>query len=86
VANELNPNHPAVVAARDHWHKIVALLMAQRNQKRVVITDAEIHQLIADNEGCAVTIKFDDNVGIILTLVNGEEAERLAREEGGLPV
>ncbi len=79
---ELNPNHPAVRGAADHWHKIAALLMKKLGKRRVTISPREISEL----EGMAITIRFDDNIGIELQLVTMEEGERLARKEGGLPV
>lgn len=83
---ELNPNHPATVAAREQWHKIVALLMAQRGNTRIVISEREVTDFAVKYHGSAVVIQFKDGVGIILRLVDEKEADRLAREEGGLPV
>lgn len=81
---ELNPNHKATQAAHDQWHKITALLMHKIGVKQIVIMTKEINQ--AFSAQLNITVQFDDNVGIILSLVNDAEAEALARKEGGLLV
>lgn len=82
MMTELNPNHPVTQAVHDHWHKIAALLMAKMGKRRIVIGPHEISNL----EGQNITIRFDDSIGIELRLVSDEEAARLVRKEGGLPV
>jgi hypothetical protein len=82
---EINPNHPVTMAVHDHWHKIALLLMLKMGKPRVVITPAEIQQLLYSNIG-GITIRTDDEIGIILEIVTPEKAEELARKEGGLPV
>jgi hypothetical protein len=81
---ELNPNHPVTSAMSEQWHKIVVLLMMKFNKPHIEITVDEIEKLASSNLG-AVTIREKDNK-IILDLVSWKEAERLARQEGGLPV
>lgn len=85
VAMELNPNHPSTRGAHDNWHKIVAMIMHQRGLKRIQITVKDVERFSKDYSGSAVTIRFDDTDGITLTLISMEEAEKLARKEGGLP-
>lgn len=77
---ELNPNHPVTQEAHELWHKIAALLVMQEGGS-VTIPESVILQL----EGKAITIKFVDGVGIELNIVSMAEAEKLARQEGGLP-
>ncbi len=80
---ELNPNHPATTRVRDHWHKICAILMLKFGKTDVEITLEDL-ELIADNEKAIV---IDERGGrCFIRLVTMEEGERLAREEGGLPV
>lgn len=76
---ELNPKHPVTREAHNHWHKIAALLVLRTGQKKVVIPTSEIMKL----EGLNITIRFDDAIGIELTLVDGKEAIDLLRKEGG---
>lgn len=83
---ELNPNHPVTIASRDLWHKIVAMIMTVQGRKKLQITPREVERCMKALDGSAVTIKFDDFNGITLQVVSAAEAERLAREEGGLPV
>ena len=84
VAGEINPNHPVTAGLRDHWHKIVALLLSKYDLGRVIITLADFAKLERELPNGAVVVK-DCEDGIHLRLASRAEAERLAREEGGLP-
>lgn len=84
--NELNPNHPVTQFARDQWVKIVALLMMMENKTSIQIPRHVIDKAFIKSGNLNVTIQFDDREGILLRLVGNEEAERLAKEEGGLPI
>lgn len=86
MIEELNPNHPVTRTVHDHWHKIVAILIARPPYNgKAEITEEEIARWAEEYEGSAVVIKDSDHK-LRLWLVNPEEAERLAREEGGLPI
>lgn len=80
---ELNPNHPVTRTMAGQWHKIVALLMVKFGQSHIEISESEVATALA-GEMKAVAIRERDNA-IVLDLVSMKEAERLAREEGGLP-
>lgn len=82
---ELNPNHAVTAEVREQWHKIVALLMSKFGKREVTITPKEIDRALTDVRGVNITVRFDDDRGIILKLVSDAEAVRLAKEEGGLP-
>ena len=84
MSDELNPNHPATREVHDHWHKIAALMMFKMGVKRYVITPDEVFK--AFKADLNITVKFSDEQGIILTLVDSTEAGRLARQEGGLAI
>ena len=81
--HELNPDHPVTRAAHDNWHKILAVLM-----HKLALTQTEISiddiQRFAGSEYAAVVLREKNGV-MYLSLVNARDAERLAREEGGLP-
>lgn len=80
--DELNPNHPVVIEAREHWHKFCAILMQKMGQTEVEITLDDVMKF-GDNENAIV---LDQRGGrCVLRLVSMEEGERLAREAGGLP-
>lgn len=81
--NELNPDHPVTRGVHDHWHKIVALLMHKLGMTTAVITPADM-EAFSRSEFAAVTISDKRDV-ITLQLVNRTDAERLAKQEGGLP-
>jgi hypothetical protein len=80
-----NPNHPVSQSVEGQWHKIAAMLVSRTGKRRLVITLAEVEKLANAPEGINITVRFDDSQGIVLTLVTDAEAERLAKEEGGLP-
>jgi len=85
MRKELNPNHAVTQEMRDNWHKIAAIIMYKMKLKRVVITLEDIATLgdfLQDGAICAHP--SEDTLEIFL--VDGIEAQRLVREEGGLPV
>ena len=82
--SELNPNHPVTREPHDHWYKIAALILWRLGKKRFIITPDEVYK--AFKEDLNITVRFSDEVGIELTLVDSKEASRLARKEGGLAV
>ncbi len=85
MSSEKNPNHAATVAVREQWHKIAALLVAKFGKREVTISVQEIDRAMSDPAGINITVRFSDERGIILKLVDDAEADRLANEEGGLP-
>jgi hypothetical protein len=80
-----NPNHPVSRAAENLWHKIAALLVFKTGATEAFISTADFERLAARPGGTNITIRFTDT-GVHLQLVSDAEAERLAREQGGLPV
>lgn len=80
---ELNPNHPVLNEAREHWHKFCAILMNKLGKTEVEITADDVMEL-GDNQ---MGIVLDMRGGrCVLRMVSMAEGERLARREGGLPV
>lgn len=85
MSHELNPNHPVTMAAHDHWHKIVALLMMMREETEVEIPVSEIQKHLTDDPAeMKVVVLQDTGRSLVLRLVTLEEGQRLAREAGGL--
>jgi hypothetical protein len=81
--SELNPNHPVTREVHDHWHKVCGILMMKLGKDAVEITESDVTAL-GDNERAVVA---DCRGGrFVVRLVTMEEGEKLAREEGGLPV
>lgn len=82
--SELNPNHPVTRGLHDHWHKLCAILMVKLGVSSVRITEGELLEIcsrtglniVADERGGALTLR----------LVDDEEAAKLAKEAGGLPI
>jgi len=84
--DEINPNHPVTRAMHDHWHKIVAILLSRPPYNgRAEITESEIAKWGDKYEGHAVVIK-ETQGKLVLYMVDAQEAQRLARQEGGLPI
>lgn len=86
---EINPNHPVTREVHDHWHKIAALLLMKitggKKGKIVRISVAEIQRMTAENDMIAVVLQERGDY-MELRIVDSEEAKRLAKQEGGLPV
>jgi hypothetical protein len=78
----INPNHPVTQSAEENWHKIVALLVLQAGG-RMSISSSEIESLI-DGPPSAVVVKYNRD-SIDLWMVSEAEAQRMGREEGGMP-
>ena len=83
---ELNPNHPVALEVLEQWHKLAAIVLYVLGKRELEITETDIQDFRAAlGEGAAIVC--DTRGGkLTLRLVNGVEALRLAREEGGLPV
>lgn len=67
------------------WQKVAALLVIQTGKEEVVISPAELQRALGKPGGVNITIEFRDDIGIRLRIVDDVEAERLSREQGGLP-
>lgn len=81
---ELNPNHAVTSEVREQWHKFCALLLHKFGATEVSITAQDVESL--QKSGLAnITVRATD-AEIILKLVDDDEAERLAKKEGGLPI
>jgi hypothetical protein len=83
--NEKNPNHPVTRTVHDHWHKIVAILISRAPYNgKVEITEEEILKWAEKYDGYTVVLHSSRDK-MTLYLADDKEADRLAREEGGLP-
>lgn len=78
----LNPNHAVTQAIAEQWHKLCALAVAKAGG-HIVITLRDIKQFAPGELNITVQELPD---GLHLRIVNNAEAERLARQEGGLPI
>lgn len=82
----LNPNHPVMRAAEDHWFKIAALLLLKLPRAEAVITPADILALENHFDGEMPTIVLNDRKeGLHVYFITATEVDVLAREAGGLP-
>ena len=79
-----NPNHPVVREMENQWYKLCALALFKLGKTELRITAADIEAF--SSSGLAnITVHPKDDV-ITLRLVSDEEAMRLSKQEGGLPV
>lgn len=78
--SELNPNHEMTAAMREQWQKIAAVLVTKLGGGHIVLTAEDIMQYPSNS---FMTIEEKED-GIHLRMVDQKEAERLAKEEGGL--
>lgn len=82
---ELNPHHETTQKVHNYWHTILALFMHQQGIKKATITMADIAKFNQEyGVGAGVTVQENQD-GLHLTIVTNEEADKLARENGGLP-
>lgn len=84
MSDALNPNHPVTREMSDQWHKLCALVMHKAGMVECKIRAYDMERLSASNRANIVVESAGDT--ITLRLVGDQEAARLAREEGGLPV
>lgn len=86
---KLNPNNEVVQAVDDQWHKIVYVIMRKLGVENVDITMEDIKRVQEESNRFAVCLdclshgKLEPTMAV--RILPMEEAERLAREEGGLP-
>lgn len=79
-----NPNHPVVRQLETEWHKIVAVILCDLGRTEYQITPEMISRFAEMYpDGAVVADCRQDR--FVLRLVDNDEAERLARKEGGLP-
>lgn len=81
---ELNPNHKVVRQARDHWHKIAALIMVKIGKTELEITLDDINKMAAGNVNIVLDSRGERETGVLRVLiVDDKTAAELARREGG---
>ncbi len=83
---ERNPNHPVTRALHDHWHKLCAIALYTLGAPELEITEDDIAKFSAALGPGASIVADTRGGGLVLRLVNGAEAERLVRKEGGLAI
>lgn len=75
-----NPNHPVVKKLDQEWHKLCAILIRMMGVDTVEILPEDVAAIQGMN-----IVADARNGRFLLYLVNDEDAERLAKEAGGLP-
>jgi hypothetical protein len=80
---EKNPNHPVTQMVRGQWHTLCALALFKAGKKEIRITEDDLVQFHSSGTSNILVDSRPDV--IILRLVSNEEAEKIARKEGGLP-
>jgi hypothetical protein len=83
MPHALNPNHPVVKEAEEQWYKLCAVLIHKQGLTEVKITSADLDAFMRSGRA-NITIHPSADT-ITLRLVTDEEAQRLARQAGGLP-
>jgi len=79
-----NPNHPVVQEMREQWYKLCAIALFKSGKTELQITAEDIERF-ADSGLANITVHPKGDT-ITLRLVSNAEAERLSRQEGGLPI
>lgn len=78
-----NPNHPVTQSMQTEWHKICALMMLGQGLTEFEVTPALIAQLSESGKMIACDLRGGR---MVIRLMTEAEGERLARQEGGLPL
>lgn len=79
----LNPNHPVVKETEEQWYKRCAILIHKQGLTEIQITSADIEAFMAS--GRANISIYPSGDTITLRLHTNAEAQKLARQAGGLP-
>lgn len=81
---ELNPNNPIVVQAREHWHKIAALIMVKLGLTELRISPADLEKLAGGNVNIVLDGREEKATGeLVIRIVDNKTAAELARQSGG---
>lgn len=83
---EMNPNHGVTQELHDQWHKVAMVLLNKLGKKQIKITMQDVQDLTKIFPGEQPVIMFnakDDH--ILLEIISFSEAEKLAKQVGGLP-
>jgi hypothetical protein len=81
---ELNPNHPVVRKAHDHWHKIAAMIMVKLDLKELQISMDDLKKISAGNINIVLDARNESQTGCLtVRIVDDKTAAELARKEGG---
>jgi N-glycosylase/DNA lyase len=83
---ELNPNNKVVRTARDHWHKIAAMIMVKLGKTELDFTIEDVNKIAAGNVNIVLDARDESKTGIFkVRIVDDKTAAELARQEGGRP-
>jgi hypothetical protein len=81
---ELNPNHKIVAQAREHWHKIAALIMVKLGLTELRFTMDDVNKLVGGNMNIVLDAREESKTGTFyIRIVDDKTAAALARNEGG---
>lgn len=80
---ELNPDNPITEAARDQWHKLLALTMFKLDKQEVHITFEDLKAMEVFYQGFPVVILHDKADGLHLKLLSIIEALKFCEEFDG---
>jgi len=82
--SEINPNNAHLKAMREHWQKIVGILLHKLAPGReVIITATDVEALANISPGeIPVVVTHEQRDGIHLKLVGEREARKLAARHG----
>lgn len=75
---ELNPNHPVTQEVRDHWHKIVAVLMTKFGVTDVEILEEDVAKLAGNNRAVVVDCR---NGKFFIRMMSMEQGRELLQKQ-----
>lgn len=74
---ELNPEHSVTTTLRDHWHKVVAIILAKYELNDVLITPEDINKIQNEYGGFPVVVASDQSDGLHIYLTDMETAQAM---------
>lgn len=82
---EINPGHPVTDGLREHWFKLLAVVLHKYRRELPLPVSISTHDLAdfeAAWEGMGVLVAEEKDDRILLRIVDEKEAHMLARKEG----
>jgi hypothetical protein len=77
MIDEINPDHPVLGKMRDHYHKLLAVVIHKYKLGEVVITSQDLINLeMSFPTGMPCILVHDKKDGIYLSIITEEEARK----------
>jgi hypothetical protein len=82
---EINPGHPVTDGLREHWFKLLAVVLYKYRRElpsTVSVSEHDLREFESAWEGMGVLVAEEKGDRILLRIVDEKEAHAIARKEG----